>query len=228
MKKWIGSKIEGHSLSYMKNSLLFLLFAVSCSPIKSSPKEEKHQLELTLHELQTNLDDLRHDVHCVTTDIQLLDGKISHHENILNSLKQQTKQDEKLQDLKHTLLLLEKKIASLQAQETLKNLTDHANETTLALKQHKQRIAELEKELITQERKYEELTKLAATLESLKNAIPGDGVQIKLYKVKAGDSLEKIAKNHQITVEYIKKLNQLDQDLIYIDQELKIPISKNL
>ena len=46
--------------------LLFFipLFFSSCSPMKSSPKEEKHQMELTLHEVQTNLDDLRHDLNC--------------------------------------------------------------------------------------------------------------------------------------------------------------------
>lgn len=42
------------------------------------------------------------------------------------------------------------------------------------------------------------------------------------YKVKDGDSLSKIARNHNTTVERIKILNQLSSDMIYSNQELDI------
>lgn len=43
------------------------------------------------------------------------------------------------------------------------------------------------------------------------------------YKVVAGDSLSKIAKNINTTVQDIKTLNNLKSDTIYIGQTLKIP-----
>lgn len=47
------------------------------------------------------------------------------------------------------------------------------------------------------------------------------------YTVKSGDSLYKIAKNHNITVEDILKLNHIpNPDLIYPGQEIMLSESK--
>ncbi|WP_062198167.1 C40 family peptidase [Massilibacterium senegalense] len=48
------------------------------------------------------------------------------------------------------------------------------------------------------------------------------------YKVEAGDSLWKIAKNAQISVDALKATNQLDSDLIYVGQLLTIPSSNQV
>jgi len=208
-----------------------LLCFSSCSPLKSSPKEEKHQMELTLHELQTNLDDLRHDVHCFQTDMQILDGKINHHENSLSGLKQGylEKQEERTNELYKLFTEFDKKLALLQSSfhnegKDIKQLTSHANETSSALAQYKDRINELEKQILSQNSKFEEIVKLKGTLETLAKAIQNDASrqQVKIYKVKAGDSLEKIARAHQISVEYLKRINNLEQDLIVVGQDLKV------
>ena len=65
---------------------LLLITFYSCTPMKSSPKEEKHQLELTLHEVQTNLDDLRHDLNCFHTEMQIIDGKIKRQESTVQAM----------------------------------------------------------------------------------------------------------------------------------------------
>ena len=83
---------------------LSIAFFSSCSPLKSSPKEEKHQLELTLHEVQTNLDDLRHDINCFQTELQIVDGKIKHQEKISSMIKNQY--IEKYQDILIQLFFL--------------------------------------------------------------------------------------------------------------------------
>lgn len=44
-----------------------------------------------------------------------------------------------------------------------------------------------------------------------------------LYQVKKGDSLDKIAKEFNTTVELIKKANSLKSDIIYAKQKLKVP-----
>ncbi len=46
---------------------------------------------------------------------------------------------------------------------------------------------------------------------------------LKSYRVKPGDSLEKIAKRHKISLESLKKANSLSDDRIMIGQDLQIP-----
>ncbi len=216
----------------MKRERLYLLAILAllpaCSPLKSSPNDQKHQLELTLHEVQTNLDDLRHDINCFQTELQILDGRIKYYENTLASLKQNDleKQQTKIDLLSQQVQNLERKWSAfdkVQQGDTqeLHSLSSHANETTAALTQFKDRIAELEQELLTQNRRFEELGKLKGHIETLAKTYSGE---FKLYKVKPGDSLEKIARANKTAVEKIKKLNDLDQDLIVVGQELKIPI----
>jgi LysM repeat protein len=216
----------------MKKFLLGFLayiFLWGCSPIKSSPHDQKHQLELTLHEVQTNLDDLRHDIHCFKTELQIIDGRIKHSENALTTLKQQDieKQQAKIDQISLHLQALEKKLASSEKisnteSEERRELTSHAKETSTVLLQFKARIEELERELIVNQRRFEEFGKLKENIELLVNSIRAND-RYKAYKVKQGDSLEKIAKIHKTSVEKIKKLNGLQQDLIVVDQELQIP-----
>lgn len=208
--------------------LALLASFTSCSPLKSSPNDEKHQLELTLHEVQTNLDDLRHDINCFQTELQILDGRIKYYENTLSSLKQHDleKQQARIDQITVQIQNLEKKWLSLEKNQSgelveLETLSSHANETTAALAQFKARIGELEDEIHSQNRRFEEVAKLKGHIENLAKGFQGD---FKLYRVKPGDSLEKIARAHKTAVEKIKKLNGLDQDLIVVGQELKIPI----
>lgn len=215
--------------------LLFFFLAVSltfssCSPLRSSPNDEKHQLELTLHEVQTNLDDLRHDINCFQTELQILDGRIKYYENTLTTLKQHDleKQQAKIDQLTQQVQTLEKKWTFLEKCQTgdtkeLHQLSSHANETTAALSQFKDRIGELEQEIFAHHRKLDDLNKIKGQLEMIAKGFSGD---FKIYKVKPGDSLEKIAKAHKTAVEKIKKLNDLNQDLIVVGQELKIPSSE--
>ena len=87
----------------------------SCAPLRTSPHDEKHQWELKLHEVQTNLDDLRHDVSCFQTELQILDGRIKYYENAIASLKQQDieKQQIKIEQITQDLSALEKKWTAL-------------------------------------------------------------------------------------------------------------------
>lgn len=209
-----------------------LIFNCSCSPIKSSPKEEKHQLELTLHEVRTNLDDLRHDLNCFQTELQIIDGKLKQQEGVIDHLKQLkgSKQDAKLELMLKELNLLEGRLSSFEKKidaslADLQKLSNHANETSSALSQHKERLNELEKDFIVQNRKLEDIVKIKESLENIATNLKSD-LPSKNYKVKAGDSLEKIAKANKTSAEEIKKLNNLDNDLIVIGQELKIPKSK--
>ena len=211
--------------------ILFLVIAsfviVGCSPLKTSPHDEKHQWELTLHEVQTNLDDLRHDTNCFDTEIQILDGRMKSFENALAGIKEKEieKQQGRIDQIAQQLLSLERKWATFEKkQETNKEGVDglllHAKETNMALTQFKDRITELESELLSQGRKLETFSKLKANIDALVKALKADGKQ---YRVRAGDSLEKIAKAHKTDVSTLKEMNGLSQELIVIDQELQVP-----
>ncbi|HSX12833.1 MAG TPA: LysM peptidoglycan-binding domain-containing protein [Chlamydiales bacterium] len=193
---------------------------VGCSPLKTSPHDEKYQWELTLHEVQTNLDDLRHDTNCFATEIQILDGRIKCFENALASLKQQDieKQQTRIDQIAHQLQLIDRKWTAFEkkqetAKENVESLSTHAKETGIALSQFKNRMMELETEILQQGRKLDTIAKLK------------DGLikSTKVYKVRPGDSLEKIAKTHKTDVSTLKLINHLQNDLIVVDQELNVP-----
>lgn len=208
-----------------------LLFTCSsCSPLRSSPSDGQHLFELNLHEVQTNLDDLRHDIHCFQTELQILEGRIKSHEQALASMRENDlqKQQVKLDQLQKQIQSFEKSWTIYEkgqngASQELKQLTSHANETIAALTQFKTRILELEREIIAQNQRFDELAKVRGTLESLAKTVKNGTESARLYRVKKGDTLEQIAKAHDTTVEKIKKWNQLDKDFISIGQQLKIP-----
>ncbi len=208
--------------------LICILIFAGCSPIKTSQHDERYQWELTLHEVQTNLDDLRHDTNCFETEIQILDGRIKCFENALASLKAQEieKQQSRIEQIGGQLLSLERKWSAFEKKQEankdgLEHLSLHAKETSVALTQFKARIEEIESEVLSQSRRLETLAKLKGNIETLTKALKVEGA--KIYKVRPGDSLEKIAKAHKTDVVTLKQLNGLIQDLIVVDQELKVP-----
>lgn len=211
-------------------TLASLLAAASgCSPLRSSPNAEGHQWELTLHEVQTNVDDIRHDVNCTQTEIQILEGRVKQYESALAALKQQDleKRQAKIDALSQQLQTLEKKWAAIEKTkekevQELERLVSHANETAASLAQFKSRFQELEEEIVSQNRRFDDLSKVKNSIETLAKGMQEESLKGS-YKVRAGDSLEKIARKHQTTVEQLKKLNRLDQDLIVVGQEIKIP-----
>lgn len=213
----------------MKTKLFLLLplLYMSCSPLKSSPSEEKHQLELTLHQIQTNLDDLRHDLNCFQTELQIIDGKVKYQENEFASKKTQSKLEEIANDTKH----LQEELALLKRQQTtsigdLQQFSTFSNQVKSTLEHCKQKIEFLERNQSSYSEKISQITRLKSTLESLVLSMKDQNNQeaySKVYKVRPGDSLEKIARKHKTNVELIKNINQLNRDLIVVGQELKIP-----
>src|SRR3990167_1081276 len=224
-----GKPTVAPSLRCMRNRVpifcLLPLLITSCAPLRTSPHDEKHQWELKLHEVQTHLDDLKHDINCFQTELQIIDGKIRYYENSLVALKEQDlgKQRDHLEQIGKELRLLTQKWSSLEQvrtgeKEELSQLAIHANETHMALSQFKGRLQELEQSIIVQNRRFEELGKIKSSLEavakSLKTTTP------KSHKVKSGETLEKIATLYHTKVDRIKKINNLSIDLIVLDQQL--------
>lgn len=234
-----GSKTEERNLKYMQNKSFYILLVIgvlisflhiSCTPIKTSSKDEKHQLELTLHEVQTNVDDLRHDLNCFKTDLQIVEGRLKSQENQVEKVKHgQTAQTfSRLDALSEKIKDAEAKLSQVAIKQEaeiidLGKLSLHAREVNSSLSQYKNKISEIENIVICQSKKFNEVKKLKETLEAIAASLKISNDGFYSYKVKAGDSLDKIAKVNKTTIDLLKKVNNLDQDLIVIGQELKIP-----
>lgn len=125
-----------------------------------------------------------------------------------------------------TLARLEERIGKLERfqekiSQDLRSLHAEMQDSLSAFTQYKSRLQELDQEISDQNTRFKELGKLKQTLSSLSKAVDKEG--LKIHKVHAGDSLEKIARQHQTSIEEIKKINHLSTDTIIIGQELKIP-----
>ena len=217
-----------YSRMFFSLFFLSLLFSFSsCSMLTSSPKEEKHQLELSLHKLRTDVEDVKHDLNTYEIEHHVLEGKLMDQSQMLSSFKEQLAQFKqgKLQTLVDQLQQLEKNLQQLvskqqQVAEDIRKLSSHANGTTTALSQYKMKIAELEKTLASQHIKIKEILDLKQKIAKLAAETTLDATT---YVVKPGDSLGKIARAFHLSVESIKKQNALENDRIHPGQKLFLP-----
>jgi LysM repeat protein len=211
----------------MKNKYLALvstaLIATSCSPLRTSPNDEGHNWELKFHEIRTNLEEVKHDVNCFRTDLQILENRIQSYETTLSGLKKNDldNQAKQIDQISQTIRALEKQWSLFeQDKQQIQKLGLHANETILALSQCKTRIQELDQKLVSQNKKFEDLAKIKGNLDAIAKNFKSPYT---IYEVKSGDSLERIAAAHNTKADKIKKLNELEKDTIFPGQQLKIP-----
>lgn len=201
---------------------LFLLFLSlsSCSSYIASVQEERRRTDIAFDEMRMELADLKHTLKGTQVEVEILEEKLKKQDvSAAGSKLQQAKMDTIHREIDH----LEKKILLLQKgnEQTLDDLLQlrsHANETSHALKG-------LAEEIHSHTLRFEEIGKLKSTLSSLSRGIEASKEMrpLSTYKVKGGDSLEKIARMHNTTVSALKKCNQIESDRIWVGQELKIP-----
>jgi LysM repeat protein len=163
--------------------------------------------------------------------MQILDSRVRSSETTLSALKQQDleKQQAKIDRMNELVLGLEKKWNLFEKKngsdrDEIQKLLGYTGETSSILTQFKNRIEELEKEQIAQMRKLDAISKLKANIETLASSLQKEDSKIglKTYRVRSGDSLEKIAKMHKTDVAHLKQWNHLESDLIVVGQELVI------
>jgi LysM repeat protein len=187
-------------------------FLCSASPLVAG------QLENSLDELRLELADIKHGLHTQNVELNILDEKLKNQERSLSSFKTLSttpKQDavaESLSSLEKRLSLIEKKQEKISAD--LRQLSTQAMT----------KLQELEQEIAAENKRLDDLSKLKNTLSSLSKAIQQKPSQepTGVYRVKPGDSLEKIARQEKISVDTLKKLNRLETDRITVGQELKL------
>jgi LysM repeat protein len=171
-----------------------------------------------------SVDVLRHEISNLQSEINVFDAKFKNIEDMLSTL--QSKVDKTSQDSKESLRgktdSIDSKIQSFSAD--IRELQNHANQSTTALESYKKKIADLEKSIAEQNRTIDHLK--SAIKSMLDVVAPGhaplsDGEQ--LYQVKDGDSLGIIAQKFKVSIKEIKALNGLKNDVIIVGQKLKIP-----
>ena len=125
-------------------------------------------------------------------------------------------------DLEKRIHLLEKGQDTIR--QDLHQLSTHANQTTSSLVDYRSQINALDALVKKQNERLGEIVKLKSTLDSISKAIGATpATSSKVHKVRSGDSLDKIARRYNTTVDGLKRENGLSSNTILIGQELKIP-----
>lgn len=204
--------------------ILGMLFT-SCSSHLAVMQQDKHDTSLALDEIRVELADLKHALNNTQVELQILDEEVKNQDTTAlkakNGSSSLAANDPRIAALEKRLSLIEQKQDKVASE--INQLTSHANQTSQSLSQYKSKIHELENSIHDQNKKIEDVVQLKSTLQSLTHAIGSSTSQPSSYKVKPGDSLEKIARAHKTTVEALKKENNLTQNKILIGQELKLP-----
>ncbi len=119
------------------------------------------------------------------------------------------------------LKAMEKNIDKLLAD--LKTFKTHANESSSAISEIQKKIEKQEEVSALQAKQIKELENALRNLAGVLQTSSGTKANPGEYRVKPGDSLDKIAKDHGTTVDAIKRANNLSKSTIYPGQKLDIP-----
>ncbi len=202
---------------------------LGCS-LFAQPGSPPFYSDRVIDQLRLEISDLKHELHTAKVEMNILEERVAKHDAAVSSLKNPapSKEATSVSALTFQISALEKKTGQLES--LLERMTTDLR--TLS-KEVVGRMQTLETELAAHERKFDEVVKLKATLTSISKAI---GVNSSVsstaaastssgrtYRVKAGDSLEKIARREHVSMDAIKKLNRLGSDKIVIGQELVLP-----
>jgi LysM repeat protein len=223
---------------------LFLLLAVlliSTHLLNGAPRRYDYDSDTnsSLKELRDSIDDLRHALKNHELEIRTFEEKVQNQDLTIEGLRQHvsdTHQASKDQ-LKSNVGAIEERVFALETAlksltADLKQIKDHANESTGVIAQLNQKIGRLEK--ISDQQK-NNIDNLESALRSIADALQvKDGTATKaasvittaegkFYRVKSGDKLEKIAKENNTNVQTLKELNNLTNDKIFVGQKLLLP-----
>lgn len=186
--------------------LLFIFFSLA-TPLIARGQDNNSLLE----EIRVDIGDLKYALKSTQVELTILDEKIN-----TAKKKELSNQAEQIAALEKRIVQLEKIIERTSAD--LRALNTNAAEALT-------KIESLAQQTTSHEKRLEDVAKLKGTLTNISKAMgqqTADTAKGNTYRVKAGDSLEKIARNHKVSLDTLKKLNNLTQDKIIVGQELKI------
>lgn len=194
----------------------------------------------TIQKININIGELRQRSHNLEVEVHQIEERFGSMESIVDGLRKQlTELSKNVRDQSEaSKVSLESRIGNLELMSSrmhsdLQLFKTRYNDTSTSATQSKQDLQELKQQLHAQELRAEQqernIENLQIALKVLAEALQvGDDKESSLnlheYRVKAGDSLDKIAQTHGTTVKVLKELNGLTTDRIKINQKLKLPV----
>ncbi len=115
----------------------------------------------------------------------------------------------------------EERVSQLEStqEKMLRDLRQLAGSTNQIV----QSVSVLEKQIASQNERLNEVVKLKSAINSISKAIGTSGAGGKSYQVRSGDTLEKIARKHNTSIDTLKRINGLTSNTIIVDQQLRLP-----
>jgi len=199
---------------------LLLVLLCCFASLQAGPRRTDYTVAV-MDELRLEVEDLKHALKTTQVELNLLDERLKKQDS--------GKPGKELNPgLSTQVGALEKKVAHLE--KTLEKVVQDLRTLSISTSETLTQIQSLQQSLSSQEKRFEEVSKLKGTLTSISKAIGqkpapemATSPATRTYRVKPKDSLEKIARLHNTSVETLRKLNQLSNDKIVIDQELRLP-----
>jgi len=218
-------KLKKRSLLRILGISLSLLLLPGClSPRHMRAQEIK--TDLAIREMKSELEDQKYQMSRLEVEMQIIEGnsdsQITSIHQIRKEMAKLSKNESNL--IQNTLAQYEKKLEHLGTfEENLKSdlllLKDHTKEVVATLAQFKTKIDDNEKSILNQDRYVDHLK---SSLESLLKYVDQSNEGTIFYVVQTGDSLERISKENNVSVDMIRELNRLNSDLIIIGQKLRL------
>ena len=214
--------------------LLVSVAVFSAPPPARTPPTSTTTTE-SLSSMKTHITDLKHRLSGVEQSIRSLKEQIDNQDTSVLHFREEVGQEmqEGLRESSMRCTDVENQFSSfksgLQAvMEDLSSMRVRLNELITITKEQQEKIVTLESGSKVQAA---QIKLLESALSSLTKLLQGkatpsitSGEALKTYRVQPGDTLEKIAKQHKVTVAAIREINQLeDLDKIRVNQTLKIP-----
>lgn len=218
---------------------LIPLFGISFFPLSALPRSPyvDPSQGAAINEMRDLVDSLHHMVKNQELEIKSFEQQFENLNTILEALRDQMHDNGSTQKemLRVNSQTMEMKIAALESASKglaadIKQLQNHANETTTALQTFKQKLAEIDQKISSNSKNTEALQSAVQSVveafqvkAELTTSPSLSGWTGKTYKVQSGDTLEKIAKANQTTIQALKDLNGITNDKIVVGKTLKIP-----
>lgn len=208
----------------MRGIFFSLALAAVSTSLAAAPSQRRSEYE----EGRSILSNLQHEVGNHQVEMAVFEERLITLDVTLDTIRQEVSSLKQQQKDKHTAAAqeIEVKIGNLDLSSKsvvsdLKSLKNQLNETTQVLGQFKGRLGALEKIIDAQN---QNIDALQAAMRSLAEALQiKEGIKAtKIYVVKSGDALEKIARTNHMTVDEVKELNGLTTPKIIIGQKLLV------
>lgn len=220
MIKTLGNKIDVFNSKFTRKfkplSSAFLLVLTGCSSLFQD--DGAVHATRAVNELRQEIADLKHELRSTQVSFQILEEKYHFQDQAISTMKLK---NPKWDQLANQLTVLERKL--YQVEKFQESVLADLRALSMHHEEQGGRLNQCERDVAFQKNRLEDVGKLKSTLSSISQAMQNKGSNGSKYTVKSGDTLDKIARHHHVTVTALKKKNHLTSDRIHIGQEIEIP-----